>query len=392
MPMPINVVLRNTSSHQISLLEFKWRNYKAEIRDSQGTLVKAKPVEEKLPDRRVRLQYGASSAVTVLVDPGKTANDGCPFYDLAEDYEVARPGEHSVQVLRYDDENKLWVKSNTISIVVLPKQAAETTVSIKDPFGAAIPWARVEYRPSEAHDYGDVCADRGGTAILDLAPGNYDLRVSSLGFRTLTEQLEVSAGVSQTVELVLEVGHCTECVTVISLAPVFQITDPSLSVPDYGNKPIQFEEAFQRYKDAVTGHPSNAGLHNSLGIAYAEHGQYPQARTEFRKAAELDPAGATHAYFNLGIVSSFPLVDEGIKDFRKAIELDPANAEAYMALGLALMGKANIVKDGRQIAPPETVRALETYLKLRPEGRYVQWDTRFIEEGWPVSPPNPCAK
>ena len=330
--------------------------------------------------------------MTVLVDPGKTANDGCTDYDLAEDYEVARPGEYSVQVLRYDDENKIWVRSNNISIVVLPKQAAETTVSIKDPSGAAIPRARVEYRPSEAHDYSYFCADSMGTTLLDLAPGNYDLRVSSQGFRTVTKHVEVSARVSQTVELGLQVGGCTECVTVTSLAPVFQFTDPSLSVPDSSNQTFQFEQAFQYYEDAVRAHPSSAGLHNSLGIAYAEHGQQPQARAEFRKAVELDPAGATHAYFNLGVVSSFPVLDEAIEDFRKAIALDPANAEAYLALGIALMGKANIVQDGKQLAPPETVRALETYLKLRPEGKFAQWDTRIINEGLTVSPPNPCAK
>lgn len=394
LPIPINVVLTNTSSHQISLLELNWCSCTAEIRDSQGALVKAKPLVDKLPDGRVLVRHAASSAMTVLVDPGKTANDGCPFYDLADEYELARPGKYSVQVLRYDDEDKIWVRSNTISIVELPKQAAETTVVIKDTSGAFLPWAKVEYKSPEAYDYGLVyaCADSAGTTTLDLKPGNYDLRVSSLGFRTLTKHLEVAAGLSQTVELVLEVGSCSNCVAVISLAPAFQITDPSLSVPDYSNRPIQFEEAFQHYEDAVTAHPSNAGLHNSLGLAYAEHGQYPQARAEFRKAAELDPAGATHAYFNLGAISYFPLVDEAIEYFRKAIELDPANAEAYQELGTSLMRKANIVKDGRQLPPPETVRALETYLKLRPEGQFAQWDRRIINEGLPVSPPNPCAR
>ena len=205
LPMPISVVLRNTSSHQISLRELKWRNCTAEIRDSQGALVKAKPLVDKLPDGRVLVRHAASSAMTVLVDPGKTANDGCPFYDLADEYELARPGKYSVQVLRYDDEDKIWVRSNTISIVELPKQAAETTVVIKDTSGAFLPWAKVEYKSPEAYDYGLVyaCADSAGTTTLDLKPGNYDLRVSSLGFRTLTKHLEVAAGLSQTVELVL---------------------------------------------------------------------------------------------------------------------------------------------------------------------------------------------
>ena len=129
-------------------------------------------------------------------------------------------------------------------------------------------------------------------------------------------------------ELVLQVGSCTECLQVTPLGPVFQITDGSPPVPNPWNQSVQFEGAFQYYEDAVRAHPSNAGLHNSLGIAYAEHGQYPQARAEFRNAAELDPTGATHAYFNLGIVTFSPPLDEAIEDFRKAIDLDSANAEA----------------------------------------------------------------
>jgi len=120
-PMPINVVLKNTSSHPINLVRLSLPNYKADIRDGQGALVKAKPLAEKLPDGRVRLRHAASSAMIVRIDPGKIGSNLFNFYDLTNDYELTKPGKYTVQLLRYDYETKTWVRSNTISIVVLPK-------------------------------------------------------------------------------------------------------------------------------------------------------------------------------------------------------------------------------------------------------------------------------
>lgn len=393
-PMLINVVLINTSFHPIRLLKLNWCNYTAEIRDSQGTLVRAKPLAERLPDGGVRLRHRATDTEWVHLDPGKTANNICTEYNLTDDYELTKPGKYTVQLLRYDYGTKRWVRSNTISIAVLPKQAAQVTVGVWDPSGATIPRAKVEYKRSAGQVFHYVCADNEGRATLGLEPGKYDLRMSSPGFRTLTKRLEVSDGEIQTVKIVLRLGGCPECPLVISLAPVFQVTDESPLVVDTYNERVRFEKMLRYYKGAVRAHPSNAGLHNSLGIAYAKLGQYQQARAEFKKAAELDPAGATHAYFNLGSVSvSFPpAFDEAVADFRKAIELDPANAEAHEWLGIELMRRANIVKDGRQVAPPEAVRAFETYLKLKPEGMYAQWDAQIIKQGLPFNPPNPCAR
>lgn len=361
--------------------------------DSQGSLVKEKPRVEKLPSGKLLIRLGAGSATRVRVGPGKIANNICTAFNLADKYQFLKPGKYSVQLLRYDDVDKIWVKSNIISIAVLPKQAAQVTVGVRDPSEAVIPRAKVAYKRSAGQAFHYVCADNEGRAILGLEPGKYDLRVSSPGFRTLTKRVEVSVGKNQSVKVVLQVGGCPECPLVISLAPVFQGSDESSLVVDTSSERVRFEKRFRYYKDAVSAHPSNAGLHNSLGIAYAKRGQYQQARAEFKKAADLDPAGATHAYFNLGSVSIlFHLAsDEPVADFRKAIELDQANAEAHEWLGIELMLRANIVKDGRQFAPPEAVKAFETYLKLTPEGMYAQWDTQILREALPVSPPNPCA-
>ncbi len=175
------------------------------------------------------------------------------------------------KTMRLTRTNSLLISASLI--LALPKQTAHITLNIVDPTGAAIPQAEVEYKSSKAHDYRFVCADSVGRTALELAPGNYDLRVSSQGFRTLTKQLAVSGTGNQTVELELQVGSVTEQVMVISLAPVYQTTDKSLSVPDYSNDPVGFENAYYYYQDAVKAHPLNAGLHNSLGVAYAKRGQ-----------------------------------------------------------------------------------------------------------------------
>jgi tetratricopeptide (TPR) repeat protein len=134
----------------------------------------------------------------------------------------------------------------------------------------------------------------------------------------------------------------------------------------------QYDKAVENYKKAIELSPTDAPLHNSLGNIYANMNKIPEAQAEFQKSAELDPAGAAKAYFNLGAtLYNTGKMDEAADAFKKATEKDPKYADAYALMGRALMGKVTLGPDGKTVvAPPGTVEAFETYLKLEPDGKY----------------------
>jgi len=137
---------------------------------------------------------------------------------------------------------------------------------------------------------------------------------------------------------------------------------------DSYDKAGQHDKAVEIYQKAITADPTNAELHNSLGSVYAKANKIPDAQAEFKKSAELNPAGASRAYFNLGVVMyNSGKMDEASEAFKKATDLDASYADAYFWQSLALMGKATMQGD-KMVVPPGTVEALQAYLKLQPNG------------------------
>jgi tetratricopeptide (TPR) repeat protein len=69
-------------------------------------------------------------------------------------------------------------------------------------------------------------------------------------------------------------------------------------------------------------------------------GSFADARTDFDRALELNPASA-QGYLNRGIlhVGHLANYDAGIADFRRVQELEPTNTDAALNLGMALYKK-----------------------------------------------------
>lgn len=130
-----------------------------------------------------------------------------------------------------------------------------------------------------------------------------------------------------------------------------------------------YDKAVSHYQRAMALDPSNGMHHMKLGGAYVQMGRIPEAVAELKKSAELAPQIAATTEYNIGVIYySNGQMDEAIQAFRIATEKDPKLADAYLMLGFSLFSKGQPVADGKMIAPSGTVEALETYLKLKPDG------------------------
>jgi tetratricopeptide (TPR) repeat protein len=85
------------------------------------------------------------------------------------------------------------------------------------------------------------------------------------------------------------------------------------------------ESAFKTALEIAPFEQMNAISHNSLGILYAQRGQYQDAEAEFQKALELDQDFAD-AYKNLGILNQYMLNDpnKAAEYWKRYYELNPS--------------------------------------------------------------------
>ena len=118
----------------------------------------------------------------------------------------------------------------------------------------------------------------------------------------------------------------------------------------------------------------------NMGIIHGLSGKMDNASTEMKKSAELNPANASQAYYNLGAV----LVNSGksaeaVEAFKKAVEANPKNADAQYQLGISLTGMATVTPEGKTTPAPGTVEAFQKYLELAPDGKYAAQAKSMIE-------------
>jgi tetratricopeptide (TPR) repeat protein len=133
------------------------------------------------------------------------------------------------------------------------------------------------------------------------------------------------------------------------------------------------QKGIDTYQKSLELKPDDAGIHNNLGLAYAQAKKLPEAQAELEKAVALEPASACKYYFNLGAVEANAHQDDGATvAFQKAIAGDPKCAEAYFQLGNSLMMKATTAPDGTVTPAPGTVEAFQKYLEVAPNGPNVE--------------------
>lgn len=84
-----------------------------QVRDSQGNTA---PLTQA--GRDLRRIYGAGGSHAFGINPGDTMSGGRII--VSKIYDMTRPGKYTIQVSRVDEESKVIVKSNIITVTVVP--------------------------------------------------------------------------------------------------------------------------------------------------------------------------------------------------------------------------------------------------------------------------------
>ena len=149
-------------------------------------------------------------------------------------------------------------------------------------------------------------------------------------------------------------------------------------------KTKSYDSAIDAYKKSLAlkpDDPGNAAIYNQIGNIYGAEKKMPEATEALTKAAQLNPAMAAKAYFNMGanmVNSGHPA--EAADFFKKATDADPNYADAWYQYGSLLMMKGSVdPKTGQQTYPPDTATALKKYLDLEPSGKYAQEATAMLQ-------------
>jgi tetratricopeptide (TPR) repeat protein len=133
----------------------------------------------------------------------------------------------------------------------------------------------------------------------------------------------------------------------------------------------KYPEAVDAYKKAIEYKNTESNYYVNLSLAQIGAGQIDDSRASIEKAAQLNPANAGMAYYNLGVtLINRNQSKEAIEPFKKAIELDPKYANAYYQLGLTLIG-------ANEMAEAQTY--LTKFLELVPTGQDADTAKALIE-------------
>jgi Flp pilus assembly protein TadD len=130
----------------------------------------------------------------------------------------------------------------------------------------------------------------------------------------------------------------------------YRVVDIALELLKNG----QYEASIPEWQKALALAPSEALVHNNLGVALAETGRVEEAIAHYRKALQLSPR-YPEAYNNLGeALAGRGRLDEAIAEFEKALQIDPEHAGAHSNLGAILAQQGRI-----DLAIPHLQKAVE---------------------------------
>jgi len=127
-------------------------------------------------------------------------------------------------------------------------------------------------------------------------------------------------------------------------------------------------------------------MYTNEGNAFIKLKRNDEAMKAFTQAAQLSDHPAT-AWFNLCATQyNLGQMDGALAACDKAIAADPTKADAWFIKGSVLVGNSSVDANGKTVAPPGAVEALQTYMKLAPNGPHAG-DVKAMLEF--INPPKP---
>jgi spermidine synthase len=184
-------------------------------------------------------------------------------------------------------------------------------------------------------------------ATRNSAPVTDDRPIQEYGVRSL---LTFGDGLPASVADVREVAAwCPKCFADGKPVPLVQGLDTYLALLGRAYSATPAEAARTRllaeggtrrvdgsaYLGALV--PESAEMHNILGSALADEGEFDRAIAEFREALRLEPDSAS-AHANLGLaLASHQAPEEAVVHLRRSVQLDPGSGRAHYALAGILL-------------------------------------------------------
>jgi hypothetical protein len=107
---------------------------------------------------------------------------------------------------------------------------ATLTGTVKDSSGAVIPNAQISITDLATSVSRSVSSNAAGLYTApNLSPGNYEVRVTSTGFRTQVQRgITLTVGAQQQLDITMQVGQITQTVEITTEAPTVELTSSEL--------------------------------------------------------------------------------------------------------------------------------------------------------------------
>src|SRR3984893_36380 len=133
---------------------------------------------------------------------------------------------------------RIWIFFVVIGILGISStsrayaQVAGATLSgtVKDSSGSVIPNAQISITDIATSVSRSVSSNAAGLYTApNLSPGNYEVRVTSTGFRTQVERgITLMVGAQQQLDITLQVGQISQTVEITTEAPTVELTSSEL--------------------------------------------------------------------------------------------------------------------------------------------------------------------
>jgi hypothetical protein len=102
--------------------------------------------------------------------------------------------------------------------------------TVNDPAGAVVAGAKIHLRSISQSETRETQTSGAGLYRFSLLPpGKYELKIEAKDFQSVVRTVEVSLGVTQTVDMQLTIGATSQVVTVTEQAPLLQASDASVA-------------------------------------------------------------------------------------------------------------------------------------------------------------------